>query len=182
MQKLSGDDARLRVLFDRKVINDKPREEKVEYLLAGGMLTDRDYEKHAEVQRQVLKPGQKMNLLKLGEGPFPLPLGQDKKDVHAMFEVSKINPAKDDPPGTIHMKLTPKTGSQFERKFASIEFWVDLQSRMPVKIVTDDPNGTTQRTTTLTDVRVNTDLTDKDFQLPPINEKEWDRRQMQYEE
>jgi outer membrane lipoprotein-sorting protein len=182
MQRLAGDDARLRVMFDRKVINDKPREEKVEYLLDKGMLIDRDYQNRREVQRQVLKPGQKMDLLKLGEGPFPLPLGQDKKDVHEMFEVKKIDAAKDDPPATVHMQLTPRPSTQFERKFKTIDFWVDPETRMPVKIVTEDPNATTTRTTTLTELKVNADLGEKDFALEKINDAEWERVQTEYED
>ena len=63
MQRLPGDDARLRVLFDRKEAGGKPRTERSEYRLANGVLIDRDYGRHIEVHRQVLKPGQKMNLL-----------------------------------------------------------------------------------------------------------------------
>ena len=125
MKRLSTDDAELRVMFDRKSHNDKAEKIHQEYLLAGGMLVDRDYDRTKEVRRQVLKPGQKMNLLKLGEGPFPLPLGQDKAEVHKMFEVAKIAPAKDDPAGTVHVQLKPKPGTHFEAKFATIDFWVD---------------------------------------------------------
>lgn len=182
MQRLPDGDARLHVLFDRKVVNDKPREEKMEYLLSKGMLIDRDYGQRVEVQRQVLKPGQKMDLLKLGEGPFPLPLGQDKKDVHEMFEVKKFDPAKDDPAGTIHVQLTPRKDTQFARKFSTIDFWVDPASRMPVKIVTSDPNGTTTRTTTLTNVQVNSGIGDNEFALPPIDEGNWRRHQEAYED
>src|SRR6185503_20430076 len=114
--------------------------------------------------------GQKMNLLKLGEGPFPLPLGQDKADVHKMFEVSKQSSGgKDDPPGTIHARLTPKPGTQFEQKFGTIDVWIDPHSRMPVKIETVDPNGVATRTTELKNIRVNTKLTAEDFKLPPID-------------
>src|SRR2546423_657589 len=170
MQRLPGDDARLRVIFDRKQRNDKPPTgDRQEYLLAKGMLTDRDYGQKVEVQRQVLKPGQKMNLLKLGEGPFPLPLGQDKADVHRMFEVKKIDPGKDDPPGTIHAQLKPRPGTQFEPKFATIDFWVDPATQMPVKIVTEDPNGTTTITTELKEIAVNTGLKDDDVKLDPID-------------
>ena len=35
------------------------------------------------------RPGEKVNLLKLGEGPFPLPIGQPKEDVHREFIVTK---------------------------------------------------------------------------------------------
>ena len=182
MQRVGPDDARLRVLFDRKQVNDQQAKgERQEFMLAGGMLTERNYVDRKEIRRQVLQPGQKMNLLKLGEGPFPLPLGQDKSDVHKIFEVKKIAPANDDPPGTIHVQLTPKPASQFADRFATIDFWVDPQTRMPVRIVTMDPNGTTQRTTELTDVKVNANLTDKDFQLEPVSEKEWEIRTQAYD-
>ncbi|HEV8378720.1 MAG TPA: hypothetical protein VGP99_07705, partial [Tepidisphaeraceae bacterium] len=67
--------ARMRILFDKKLFGDKPQAgAKVEYALDKGWLTDRDYKRKVEIQRQVLKPGEKINLLKLGEGPFPLPI------------------------------------------------------------------------------------------------------------
>jgi outer membrane lipoprotein-sorting protein len=176
MQRLGGegDDARLRVTLD------KP--DKVEYVLDKGWLLDRDYTKRLEVRRQVLKPGQKMNLLKLGEGPFPLPLGQDKADVHKMFEVAKLPPKSDDPPGTIHAQLKPRPGSQFERQFSSIDFWVDPQSRFPVKIETADRNGTTFRTTELKNIAINTKIGDKDFAVEKVDEKTWQIREAPFEE
>ncbi len=182
MQRLGQDDARLRVRFDRKEVNDQPKSERQEFMLSGGTLIERNYVDTIEIRRQVLKPGQKMNLLKLGEGPFPLPLGQDKADVHKMFDVKKVAPAADDPAGTVHVQLVPKKGSQFEDRFSTIDFWVDPQSRMPVRIVTQDPNGTTQRTTELKDVKVNANLGEKDFQLEPIDEKKWTIRSQAYEE
>jgi outer membrane lipoprotein-sorting protein len=151
-------------------------------MLSKGWLIDRDYPDHREIRRQVLRPGQKMNLLKLGEGPFPLPLGQDKGDVHKMFEVSKLPAGKDDPPGTIHARLTPKPGTQFEPKFKTIDVWVDPASRMPVKIETIDPNAVATRTTELKNIHVNTKLTDEDFKLTPIDEKAWDIHEQPFED
>jgi hypothetical protein len=182
MQRLPGDDARVRVNFDRREVNEKVTSERQEFMLAGGMFTERNYVDRKEVRRQVLKPGQKMNLLKLGEGPFPLPLGQDKADVHRMFDVSKLPPAEGDPGGTIHVQLKPKPSSQFERRFATIDFWVDPNSRMPVRIVTEDPNGTTVRTTELKDVQVDAGLGDKEFTMPPVDEGQWRLQQVPFEE
>jgi outer membrane lipoprotein-sorting protein len=182
MQRLPGDDARLRVLFDKRIVNDKPKADKTEYTLDKGWLIERSYADTREIRRQVLKPGQKMNLLKLGEGPFPLPLGQDKADVHRMFEVNKIEPKPEDPPGTIHAQLIPKPGTQFEPKFKKIDFWVDPASQFPVKIQTLDPNETTTRTTELKDIKINTDLVDKDFVLDPIDEKKWTIHQQPFED
>jgi outer membrane lipoprotein-sorting protein len=174
MQRVSPDDARLRVLFG------KP--DKIEYALDKGWLLDRDYTRRLEVRRQVLKPGEKMDLLKLGEGPFPLPLGQDKADVHKMFEVKKFPQKAEDPKGTIHVQLIPKPGTQFESKFASIDVWADPQSKFPVKIETVDPNGTTIRTTELKSIKVNTGLSGPDFTLPKVDEKTWEIREKPFED
>lgn len=180
MQRLSGDDARLRVSFDRKVSNNTPSKTHQEYVLAGGTLTDRNYETSKENRYQVLKPGQKMNLLKLGEGPFPLPLGQDKADVHKMFDVKKLTP--DDGPTDTHVQLIPKPGTRFADRFATIDFWVDMKSRFPVKIKTTDPNQTTTRTTELSNIQINTNLKDSDFTLEKIDPNKWTITEKPYEE
>ena len=75
-QKRQGND-RIRVTFDQRIEGRFSKPEKVEYLLDNGWLWDRDYKRTIEVKRQVLRPGEKINLLKLGEGPFPL----DRKSV-----------------------------------------------------------------------------------------------------
>src|SRR5262249_49430108 len=113
------------------------------------------------------------NLLKLGEGPFPLPIGQKKEDVHAMFEVKKIDAKKDDPADTVHIELTPKAGTRFEKKFKTIDVWVGSKDNMPHRIETLDPNETTIRTTDMSDVQVNPGLGDADFALPKIDEHTW---------
>src|SRR5437764_1492444 len=102
--------SRIRVSFDKKETETgdgkrMTQKQRLDYVLEGGWLTDRDYQKKLEVRRQVLKPGQKMNLLKLGEGPFPLPIGQDKDEVKKQFEASKIPAAADDAKATVHITL-----------------------------------------------------------------------------
>jgi hypothetical protein len=140
-QNRPGGDSRIKVEFDKKqtdVGNGHPvkQKQRLDYLLDHGWLTDRDYQKKLEVKRQVLKADQKMNLLKLGEGPFPLPIGQDKEDVKKQFKVSKAEPAADDPKGTVHITLVPKAGSQLERRFKQIDVFVDTATNMPARIDT----------------------------------------------
>jgi outer membrane lipoprotein-sorting protein len=173
---------RLRVVFDTRDTGTRVFDEKVEYLLADGWLTDRTYAKRIQVRRQVLRPGEKVDLLKLGEGPFPLPIGQKKEDVYEQFDAKKAPPAKDDPPGTVHVQLTPKPGTQFERKFDVIDVWVDLKTNMPARI--DTPQGETVRSTELKNFTVNPEppLTDKDFALPPIKAGEWDMHEEPFNE
>jgi outer membrane lipoprotein-sorting protein len=160
--------ARIRVSFDRKQSSGKIIEDKIEYVLAGTDLINRQYRTKTQTTQKVLKPGEKVNLLKLGEGPFPLPIGQKKEDVHAQFEVKKIDPKKDDPADTVHLQLVPKPDTRLARRFKTIDVWVDLKSHMPRRIETLDRNESTTRGTDLDKVQFNPPLSDADFKLPDI--------------
>lgn len=168
LQRKGPDDARIRAAFTKRQVGDEIMPYDRQYTLDNGLLDERDYQAKKETRRQVLKPGEKLDLFKLGEGPFPLPLGQSRDDVKKMFDVTKIDPAKDDPPGTIHLQLTPRPETQFSRSFKTIDVWVDIKSAMPIRIQTVDPNVTTIRTTDLTDVKINSGLSDEDFAQPPL--------------
>lgn len=169
-------DARLRVNFERKVVSGRSQEHRVDYLLDDGWLIERDYRGKTEVRRQVLRPGQKLDLLKLGEGPFPLPIGQEVDEVHRLFEVTMPPPGEDAPANTDHLRLTPRPNSQFASKFQSIDVWVDRGSHMPVRIETLDASGDVLRTTDLTNVQVNPPIVDARFELPPIDDT-WNRHE-----
>lgn len=165
-QKKPDGSARIRVSFDKRQAGDRIYNEPHEYLLDGQWLTELDAKNKKIIRRQILKPGEKINVLKLGEGPFPLPIGQDPADVKKQFDVTKVPPAKDDPAGTIHVRLVPKKDSQFAKRFHQIEVWIDPKADMPVRIETLDPNQTEDRTTDLSDVKVNAGVKDADFALP----------------
>jgi hypothetical protein len=173
VQKLPENEARIYIIFEtRKTADGKPKPEKIEYLLDKGWLTERNHRKKNQVRRQVIKPGEKVDLLKLGEGPFPLPIGQAKDDVKNMFDVEVIPPAASDPAGTIHGRLKPKKGSQFERRFHHIDVWVDPKGQMPRRIETVDVNEGTRQTTDLEHVKANTGMGDNDFKLDEVNAKQ----------
>src|SRR5688572_23553537 len=162
-QRQGEDDSRIRVVFDTREDEENVYDEKLEYMLDDGWLLDRDFKKKIEVRRQVLKPGEKLNLLKLGEGPFPLPIGQDKKEVKRLFDVTKIAPADGDPPASVHLQLKPKKGTEFAKKFDLMDVWVDEKSEFPVRI--DMTTQASFKSTALTNLKVNPDpaLTDADF-------------------
>jgi hypothetical protein len=165
---------RARVLFDRKDANGRATEEKIEYLLDGGKLIDRNYTRKIEVTRVILRPGEKMNLLKLGEGPFPLPIGQRREDVLRNFEVTRVAAKPDGPGSSVHVRMDPKSGTSLARRFKAVDVWVGTDDELPRRIETLDSNETTVTTTDLTDLKINGPVTDADFRLPPIDDK-WER-------
>ena len=178
-QKKPDGGARIHVIFNREIDPQAKlaRMNKIEYLLDGPWLIDRNYRTKQEVKREVLKPGQKLNLFKLGEGPFPLPIGQRPADVHKAFEVRKVPPANDDPAHTTHLELIPRPGTDLARKFHSIDVWVDEKSHMPARVDTVDTKQQMTRSTELKDIVVNPPggLPEGDFQLPNIDDQKWSR-------
>jgi outer membrane lipoprotein-sorting protein len=178
-QRKPGGDARIRVDFDRFDDGSRLTPQNHQYTLDDGWLVERNYDRRLEVRRQVLRPGEKMDPLKLGEGPFPLPIGQDKQEVKNLFTVASIAPAQDDPPGTVHLQLTPKPGTTFARKFATIDVWVDLATSMPRRIQTQENGSPISKVTDLTDVKINTGLDDKNFAQPPLPDK-WESTSESY--
>ena len=169
LQNLPNGSTRARIVFDRKMVDGRTISEMIEYALNDGVLIDRNHKHKKQTTRTVLRPGERVNLLKLGEGPFPLPIGQKREEVLAQFDVKQIDPAADDPAGTVHLQLVPKVKTPFARKFKSIDTWVKLDDELPVRIKTADINGNTERTTDLSNVRINPDLQDTDFALPKID-------------
>jgi outer membrane lipoprotein-sorting protein len=182
-----GDGAsRIRVSFDTKETEaangqKTTQKQRLDYVLDGGWLTDRDYQKKLEVKRQVLKPGQKMNLLKLGEGPFPMPIGQSREDVKKLFTATKVPPAKDDPADTAHVKLVPFPNTQFARRFKQIDVYVDTKTNMPRRIDTIERSGNQTKSTDLTNVKINAGVKDEDFALENIDNAGWNRREEPFE-
>lgn len=160
---------RVHVVFDKLIVGHVIQNQKREYLLDGEWLTDRNYDTKLEAKHQVLRPGEKKDLIKLGAGPFPLPIGQAKEDVKKAFDVTKVAAAKGDPAGAIHLTLTPKAGTDLAKKFSSIDVWVDLKSHMPVVI--DTVSGSDEHRIELKDIQVNPSppLGNKDFTLPEVD-------------
>jgi hypothetical protein len=171
----SADDATLHVVFDKTIDGKFSRAEKHEYLLDGGWLVDRDYHAKLETKRQVVPPGQKVNLFKLGEGAFPLPIGQDKADVHRDFEVKLIKLAPGEPKDSIHVELTPQPGTPLARRFSVIDVWVDRATDMPVRIDTLDDKQANENSTVLENVKINAPggLKDADLSLEKIDQAGW---------
>ena len=169
-EDLGGGNARFRVLFEKKLSGKMMLDQKHDYVYVDGKLTDRDYDRKQQTTRQILKPGEKMEIFKLN-GPFPLPLGQKKEDVHKSFDVTKVALAADDPKGTIHLQLTPRADTDLARQFTSIDLWVDPATALPVRVKTLDGNQTSLKVTDLTDVKVNVPVKDSEFKMDDVKTK-----------
>ena len=159
------------------------REERKEYVLRDGELIDRNYKTRTEVRRKLPPQEGKRDLLKLGEGPFPLPIGQRAEDVHRQFAVVEVDPADEEQnmfgveaaPNTRRLRLTPKPGTPLAKSFSWIEIDVSLEDGMPRKVITLNPEGNAARVTDFVrKPEVNKPIPADAFDLEPVDRGQWD--------
>ena len=130
--------AKFRIHFDNLQQDDGPRfKNVVDYVFDGSWLTVRKERTKQFIRYQVAPPGENVNALQLGKGPFPVPFGQKAETVLDFFEVSTRKPEKTDPPQTDYIKLVTRQRQQAEMSVKWIELWVRPDG-LPVRIVTED--------------------------------------------
>ena len=155
------------------------------FIFDGEWLIEKDFERKMYIKRQVVEPGKKFDPLKLGEGPFPLPVGQKRKDILAMFDVKLIKdkPVKDSKgnvaPERLHLELRPRKDVPEltkEMKFKKLDLWYDMKTLLPLRVETTDGKNTTR--VRLMGAKVNGLAKDKEKQLfdvtPPKKSEGWD--------
>ncbi|MGF1633049.1 MAG: outer membrane lipoprotein carrier protein LolA [Phycisphaerae bacterium] len=178
----------VRVILETKEVNGQPVEERIEYLVEGDRIIERNYNRKVEVTR-TLGGGQGdggqgeggqgegqagRDLFRLGSGPVPLLIGQSPADVEAAFAVEKRAPTRRDPAGTVHLRLTPLPAGGFAEQFAWVDVWVTRDTGLPARVRTLDANQTTLRTTDLAGLRLNAPLPADAFAMPPVG-NDWQR-------
>ncbi|MCK4340996.1 MAG: hypothetical protein KAY37_04655 [Phycisphaerae bacterium] len=123
-------------------------------------------------RREVRRPDDPGDPYKVGEGVFPLPFGQKKADILREFAVQRIDPAKDDPPQTDHVRLIPRASTQTGRTYKTLDFWVSREGRtagLPIKVQVAKKDGTgkvnSYITITFSDTRLNQGFSQSVFEI-----------------
>jgi hypothetical protein len=74
-----------------------------------------------------------------------VPFGQKKADILREFDVTRLLPAANDPPGSDHLKLVPRVGTQMRENYKEVDVWVASAGPydgLPVKVHTSKRDGT----------------------------------------
>jgi hypothetical protein len=159
----SGDKS-FAILFDSKIANGRKRDQLKHYVFSGVWFVEVDHEEKLFIKRQVVVAGEEYDPLKLGEGPFPLPIGQERKEVLARFEVSLIPLPDTGPLAKLKgeapvdgLRLIPRSGSRAAEDIARIDLFYDRATHLPVGIDLIEINGD-RKTARLEDLRRNPPL------------------------
>jgi hypothetical protein len=174
------------VLLDQRVIiregaaDGRLEEGLYHYIFDGRWLAEVNHESKQFIKREIVPPGKSLDPLKLGEGPFPLPVGQPKADVLARFEVSKIDVPKEGMLKTLQnvdgLLLKPKPGTREAEDYQRVEIFYDRETLLPVGINAIEKNDD-RKTVKLTEMKRNPQLDEatlKKLDIAEPDPKQWD--------
>jgi hypothetical protein len=133
------------VSFKDLLVGTTYREEPKIYIFDGQWLVEKYPKENPPlfIKRQVVPPGEKFDPLRIGEGPFPLPIGQKTGEIEARFSVELLPAAagleadanadaadkavsdnlKAFVAGSTQIKLTPKPQFAPDENFTEIHLW-----------------------------------------------------------
>lgn len=130
---------KFRVTFQTLQLDRGPkREQVIDYIFDGHWLTVAKHAIKTMTRYQVAAEGEKVQALRIGKGPFPVPFGQKTEDIVRYLLPSTRKAAASDPPNTDYLLLTPKPGRKKVVNFTKLELWVDRKTNLPVKVRTRD--------------------------------------------
>lgn len=146
---------RFAVVFTKEVVDNAVRERRQAFVFDGAWLLERDDQGKQFVRRRVVQEGETKDPLKIGEGPFPLPIGQRAADLRSRFTVELVEPLEgvaDESPrfrelltGCYQLRLTPLAGSLMERDFRQIKLWYRRDDLLPVLARTLNTDGSSDQ-------------------------------------
>ena len=140
------------------------------YIFDGRYLWEIKERAQNKIQHEVVAPGEKIDLFDIEESPIPIPFGQKKDQIKKNFVVVLMSPAQGDPENTDHLICKPKADSSLAGDVERLEFFVDRQLHLPVKIVSVERGGNQINTAVFPDLSaksINTGLSDSEFEHPP---------------
>jgi hypothetical protein len=131
------------VKFSEVIVGEAKRDEPREFVFDGEWLVERLAAEKQFFKRRIVPPGQVADPLKVGQGPFPIPIGQKRADIVDRFDATLVDPLEgvgDDQPRTrdiivrdkaYQLKLIPKAGTDESREFKEIRLWYRGEDLLP---------------------------------------------------
>ncbi len=160
-----GRSAKFRVSFKTLRTNTGPKtRRRLDYAFDGQYLSERKDRIKQLTHYQVAPPGQQADPMGLGEGPFPVPFGQDTKTVLKHFRPSTRPPVKTDPKGADYIRLDTRPAYKGKLSVLWLEMWVDRKTDLPVKMISED-RSETKKTVLFTNIKTPDKLPADEFKL-----------------
>jgi hypothetical protein len=158
---------RFAIVLDFQIVNSRKRTINKQYVFDGSWLIELDHDEKLCHRRQIVPPGEHFDPLKLGEGPFPLPIGQRAREINARFTATSLA-APQDPTlarGLAEVRsegllLVPRPGTEEEKDIRQVEIFYDSGLLLPVGLSLTETGGD-RKTVVLRNLTRNQGVDDK---------------------
>lgn len=147
------------VRFEELIVGPRVDKQENVWVFDGQWLVEKDPAQKQFTKRRMVRPGEIFDPLRVGEGPFFVPVGQRREDMELYFTAS-LRPAAEgladeyDPDrdallkslagkleGLIQLELVPKPHMEQVEDFSIIRIWYDPQTLLPRASLSIDPLG-----------------------------------------
>ncbi len=155
----------LRIDFDTlQQDQEKQQTYKQQYIFDGVWLLEVDYQLKTATRRQLAEPNRPLDAFSLASKRLPV-LGFSKvEDLRKQFEISLVTEPQADAAVPQHLHLTVKPDSVYKDDYVTIDFWIDPQIGLPMRVEAVTPEEDVYQIK-LTDPKVNAPLDRKLFQV-----------------
>jgi hypothetical protein len=181
-QKAEEPKRRFAVIFDKLLVGQVARDETKHLIFDGEWFVERNESAKQFSKRRVVRPGERMDPLKLGEGPFPLPIGQKKAHILSLFKAELLpytagledesESVRERFADTVQLRLTPIGKTREARDFAEVRIWYRRSDLLPRLARTRTAEGSTSEVL-LIQHEVNKAIEKKIFNTDPPRETGW---------
>lgn len=136
---------RLAARFDTLTVDGQRQPIDKAYVFDGAWLVERDEVGKQFIKVRVVAEGEINDPLRIGNGPFPLPIGQQRADILRTFDVElrpRLDGIPDEPAtaglrrlidgsGATQVRLTPKAGTRESKDFREVRLWYRAPDLLP---------------------------------------------------
>lgn len=136
MYRRSQKASNLRVNFETLKQDEQQAEPYREYFIFDGVwLTHIDYQVKSVQKRQLAEADKPMDAFDLARGSMPIIGFSATEDLRKEFTIELVTSASAAPQeDMIQLHLTVKPGSAYEQDYQAIDFWIDKQLHLPVRV------------------------------------------------
>lgn len=122
------------IRFSSLTIDDVRRDQDKEYVFDGQWLVERSAKQKQYIAREVARPGERFDPLRLGEGPMPIPIGQKAAEILARYDAEMLplgDGIADEPVfldaatkrSQAQLRLKPRAERAKDDEFKEIRLW-----------------------------------------------------------
>lgn len=125
----------LRVDFDTLKQDDlKEQVYREHFIFDGVWLTHINYQLNSIKKRQMAEIGKPVDAFELARGKMPIIGFSTQEDLTKEFDIELVKPRPAIQEGWVQLHLKVRPGSAYEEDYQTIDFWIDKQLNLPVRV------------------------------------------------